>query len=42
MRTGQAVPASLKEAARNFKQAPSLTSLVTVAGYLDELGLLEW
>jgi hypothetical protein len=41
-RTGQRVPPDLREAAHAFKREPSLTSLVTVAGYLDELGILAW
>ncbi len=41
-RTGQRVPSDLREAAHAFKREPSLTSLVTVAGYLDELGILAW
>jgi hypothetical protein len=41
-RTGQRVPPDLREAAHAFKREPSLTSLVVVAGYLDELGILAW
>jgi len=41
-RTGQPVLVPLREAAYAFKSDPSLTSLVTVAGFLDDLSLLEW
>ncbi len=42
MRTGQHTSPALREAAQTFKKAPSLTSLVAVAAFLDEDGLLEW
>ena len=42
LRTGQHTSAALREAAMTFKRAPSLTSLVAVAAFLDEDGLLEW
>jgi acetyl-CoA carboxylase alpha subunit len=42
LRTGQRVPEALRDAARVFKQAPSLTSLVPVAAFLDEAGILSW
>lgn len=41
-RTGQRVPPELREAAHAFKRDRSLTSLVAVAGHLDELGILAW
>jgi hypothetical protein len=41
-RTGQPVPPALKAAALAFKREPSLVSLVPVAGFLDDLGLLKW
>ncbi|HEY7633931.1 MAG TPA: hypothetical protein VH763_00180 [Gemmatimonadales bacterium] len=41
-RTGQRVPPELREAADAFKRDRSLTSLVAVAGHLDELGILAW
>jgi hypothetical protein len=41
-RTGQRVPAELREAAHAFKRDRSLASLVAVAGHLDELGILAW
>ena len=42
LRTGQHTSPALREAAYAFKRAPSLTSLVVVAAFLDEDGLLEW
>jgi hypothetical protein len=42
LRTGQRVPEALRDAARAFKQAPSLTALVPVAAFLDEAGILSW
>jgi hypothetical protein len=42
MRTGQHTSPALREAAETFKQAPSLTSLVAVAAFLEEDGLLPW
>lgn len=41
-RTGEHVPPGLKDAARAFKREPSVSSLVPVAGFLDDLGLLKW
>jgi hypothetical protein len=41
-RTGKHTPPALKEAARAFKREPSVLSLVPVAGFLDDLGLLTW
>jgi hypothetical protein len=41
-RTGQSGTPALRAAARAFKDAPSLPALVTVATFLDELGLLAW
>lgn len=40
--TGEPVSAALRQAALGFKQAPSLGSLVAVAAFLDEDGLLAW
>jgi hypothetical protein len=39
--TGEPVMPDLRAAAYHFQAEPNLTSLVTVAGYLDELGLLS-
>ena len=41
-RSGDQVPPALKAAARAFKREPSVFSLVPVAGFLDDLGLLKW
>jgi hypothetical protein len=41
-RTGQRVPPGLRDAARAFKQAPSVDSLTGVAAFLDKDGLLKW
>jgi hypothetical protein len=41
-RTGHAVTPELRAATAAFKQEPSLLSLVPVAAFLDELGLLAW
>ena len=41
-RTGQSATPALREAANAFKQAPTLTTLVGVATFFDELGILEW
>ena len=41
-RTGQPVLPPLRDAAYAFKRAPSLTSLVTVAAFLDDLAILAW
>lgn len=42
LRSGQHASTGLREAARAFKEAPSLPSLVMVAAFLEEDGLLEW
>lgn len=39
--TGNHVAPGLRDAAYNFRAEPSLTSLVVVAGFLDELDLLS-
>lgn len=39
--TGDRVAPGLRDAAYNFRAEPSLTSLVAVAAYLDELDLLS-
>ncbi len=41
-RTGVAGTPALRAAARAFKASPSLGSLVPVAAFLDELGVLAW
>ena len=41
-RTGDQVLPALQAAARAFKREPSVFSLVPVAGFLDDMGLLEW
>jgi hypothetical protein len=41
-RTGEPVRPALREAAYKFRQEPSLTSLVSVAAFLDELEILTW
>lgn len=41
-RTGNSGTAELRAAARAFKAEPALPALVTVAAFLDELGLLHW
>ncbi len=41
-RTGEPVKPALRDAAYKFREAPSLTSLVSVAAYLDELEILTW
>jgi len=41
-RTGEPVSPVLRNAALAFKQDQTLTSLVPVAEYLDDLDLLEW
>lgn len=41
-RTGVAGTPALRAAARAFKESPSLGSLVPVAAFLDELGVLAW
>ena len=40
--TGQAPSPVVREAARAFRQDPSLSALVLVAASLDEVGLLSW
>ena len=40
-RTGDPVVPAIREAAYKFRAEPSLASLVTVAGFLDELELLD-
>jgi hypothetical protein len=40
--TGQAPSPVVRDAARAFRQAPSLPALVLVAASLDEVGLLSW
>lgn len=40
--TGLAGTPALRAAARAFKEAPSVGSLVPVAAFLDELGVLAW
>jgi hypothetical protein len=40
--TGEPVAPAVREAAYKFRADPSLTSLVSVAGYLDELDILTW
>ena len=41
-RTGTPVSKTIQTAARAFKADPSLVALVPVAGFLDELSLLDW
>jgi hypothetical protein len=41
-RTGQRASPALRDAARVFKQTPTLPSLVVVAAFLEEDGLLGW
>ena len=40
--SGQTALPELREAVHAFKRGPSLTSLVSVAIFLDERGLLAW
>lgn len=40
--TGEPVAPAVREAAYKFRAEPSLTSLVSVAGFLDELDILTW
>ena len=40
--SGQAALPELKEAVNAFKRGPTLATLVTVAVFLDERGLLAW
>ena len=42
LRSGQHASPALRDAARVFKGAPSFPSLVLVAAFLEEDGLLEW
>jgi hypothetical protein len=42
LRTGNSGTPELRAAARAFKAEPTLPALVTVAAFLDELGLLAW
>ena len=42
LRSGQHASPELRNAARVFKEAPSFPSLVLVAAFLEEDGLLEW
>jgi hypothetical protein len=39
--TGDPVVPALRDAAYNFRADPSLASLIIVAGFLDELNLLD-
>jgi hypothetical protein len=41
-RTGEPGLPALRDAAYAFQRDPNLTSLVTVASFLDELGILGW
>lgn len=41
-RTGQHASVALRDAAQAFKESPSLPSLVVVATFLEEDGLLAW
>lgn len=41
-RTGEGVTPALRAATDAFKQEPSELSLVPVAAFLDELGILAW
>lgn len=40
--TGEHVPPALREAALAFKAAPTLGSLVAVAAFIEEDGILAW
>lgn len=40
--TGEHVPPALREAALAFKGAPSLRTLVAVAAFVEEEGILAW
>jgi hypothetical protein len=40
--TGQSPSPVVRDAARAFREAPSLSALVLVAASLDEVGLLSW
>jgi hypothetical protein len=41
-KTGAPVAPALRAAAYHFRANPTLTSLVSVAGFLDDLDLLAW
>lgn len=41
-RTGQSGTPALRAAAQAFKSEPSVLSLIPVAAFLDELGILAW
>ena len=41
-RTGAPLSPAIRTAARAFKAEPSLLALVPVAGFLDDLSLLDW
>lgn len=40
--TGQVVTPTLRAATQAFKLEPSVSSLIPVAAFLDELGILAW
>jgi hypothetical protein len=40
--TGEPIAPAVRDAAYKFRAQPSLTSLVSVAGHLDELDILTW
>jgi hypothetical protein len=40
--TGEPIAPAVRDAAYRFREQPSLTSLVSVAGQLDELDILTW
>lgn len=42
LRSGQHASPALREAAQAFKESPSMPTLVAVAAFLEEDGLLEW
>jgi hypothetical protein len=42
LRSGQHASPALRDAARAFKESPSFPTLVSVAAFLEEDGLLEW
>jgi hypothetical protein len=42
LQTGKPVAPAVRDAAYSFRANPSLTSLVSVAGFLDELDILTW
>jgi len=41
-KTGEPVAPALRAAAYDFRANPTLTSLVSVAGFLDDLDILAW